>query len=573
MRLNVIRSKNATSFYVIKSQRINKINTTTIVEKLGTEAQLREKLNGQDPYEWAKAHVDELNRKEKEGKESIVHAEYNPNTQIDKSIPVRFKGGYLFLEKLYNELGLHQICQSIKSNSRIEYDLNSIVSRLLYTRILCPGSKKNAFELSQSFIEPANFDLHQIYRALDVLQKNSEMIQAEVYKNSVKQTKRNTNVLYYDCTNFFFEIEEESGLRQYGVSKEHRPNPIVQMGMFMDGDGILLSFCINKGNINEQSTLKPLEKQILRDFELSKFIVCTDAGLSSKDNRQYNVMGERSFITVQSIKTLKAAHKEWALEPGGWRLQGSKEVYDLSTIDEEIHEKSIFFKEQWLEINGVMQRFVVTFSIAYRNYLASIRERQISRLIHTLENNPGSLSHKNPNDNKRFLNTTYCTKEGEVAKTKIHSLNNEAIAKEAMYDGFYGICTNLDGDISQIISVNKRRWEIEECFRIMKSEFKARPVYLSIDERIEAHFLTCFLSLILLRLMEKRLNERYTAEELISQLKDMDFQLLKGQGYIPLYQRTDLTDSLHAAFGFQTDRSIVSIKQMKAIQRISKKSL
>lgn len=573
MRLQLSKTPNATSFYIVKSVYENKVRTSKIVEKLGTEVQLREKLNGQDPYEWAKAYVAELNRKEKEGKEAIIHAEYNPNTQIDKGVPVRFKGGYLFLQKLYHELGLDQICKSIENSSKIEYDLNSILSRLLYTRILCPGSKKNAFELSQRLIEPPHFDLHQVYRGLDAIQKNSDMIQAEVYKNSVKHVKRNTNVLYYDCTNFFFEIEEENGLRQYGVSKEHRPNPIVQMGLFMDGDGIPLSFCISKGNTNEQGTLKPLEKQILRDFELSKFIVCTDAGLSSKENRQYNVMGERSFITVQSIKTLKSANKEWALEPKGWRLQGSHEKYDISSIDEVLHEKSIFYKEQWLEIGGVMQRLVVTYSIAYRNYLASIRERQITRLVQTIEKNPSSLSRKNPSDNKRFLTTTHCTKEGEVAKTKIHSINEEAIAKEAMYDGFYGICTNLDGDISQIIAINKRRWEIEECFRIMKTEFKARPVYLSVDERIEAHFLTCFLSLILLRLMEKRLDGQYTASELISQLRDMDFQLLKGQGYIPLYQRTDLTDSLHAAFGFQTDKSIVSLKQMKAIQRFSKKSL
>lgn len=573
MRLNLVKSKNATSFYVIRSQRINKINKTTIVEKLGTEAELREKLNGQDPYEWAKAYVEELNRKEKEGIEAIIRAEYNPNKQIPREARVRFNGGYLFLQKIYHELGLNTICNSIKSNSKIEYDLNSILSRLLYTRILCPGSKKNAFELSKSLIEPPQFDLHQVYRALDVLQKNSDFIQAEVYKNSVKRSKRNTKVLYYDCTNFFFEIEEESGLRQYGVSKEHRPNPIVQMGLFMDGDGIPLSFCINKGNTNEQGTMKPLEKQILRDFELSKFIVCTDAGLSSKDNRQYNVMGERSFITVQSIKTLKAANKDWALEPKGWRLQGSNQRYDLSDLNEEEHESSIFYKEQWLEIGGVMQRLVVTYSIAYRNYLASIRERQLSRLIHTMETNPASLTKKSTNDNKRFLTTTYCTQEGEIAKKKTHSLNTEAIAKEAMYDGFYGVCTNLDGDISQIIAINKRRWEIEECFRIMKTEFKARPVYLSRDERIEAHFLTCFLSLILLRFLEKRLGERFTTHDLITQLKDMDFQLLEGQGYIPLYQRTELTDSLHAAVGFQTDRSIVSIKQMKAIQRISKKTL
>ena len=281
MRLSIVKSPNASQYYVIKDYYNGKKRTSKIVEKLGNDKELRERLNGRDPYEWAREYIAELNRLEKEGLEPEVIARYSPAKQIDKDVRQSYHGGYLFLQSLFHELGFHRIGEKIEKNYKAEYSLSGILASLLYTRILFPGSKRSAHEISKSFLEGPAFELHQVYRALDIISKESDFIQSELYKNSVKQAGRNTGVLYYDCTNFFFEIEEESGLRQYGVSKEHRPSPIVQMGLFMDGDGIPLAFSINQGNSNEQLTLKPLEKKILSDFELSRFVVCTDAGLRS----------------------------------------------------------------------------------------------------------------------------------------------------------------------------------------------------------------------------------------------------------------------------------------------------
>ncbi len=283
MRLSISKSKNSTSLYVIKSIYENGVRTTKIVEKLGTTKELESKLNGQDPIEWAKKYIEELNKKEKEDKRDII-VKYSPVKVIEKDENRLFNGGYLFIQQIYYALGLHKICNEISSKYKFSFDLNSVLSRLTYGRILFPASKLATNQLAEKFIEPPNFELQHIYRALEVIAKESNFIQSELYANSLKISKRNTGVLFYDCTNFFFEIEQESGIKQYGLSKEHRPNPIVQMGLFMDGDGIPLAFSINKGNTNEQITLNPLEKQILSDFNLSKFIVCTDAGLASIDS-------------------------------------------------------------------------------------------------------------------------------------------------------------------------------------------------------------------------------------------------------------------------------------------------
>lgn len=567
MRLQVSKTRNAASLYVVKSTYINGVHSSKIVEKLGTEAELREKLNGRDPYEWAKEYIAELNRQEKEGKEPSVIAKYSPASRLEKDVQQSFHGGYLFLQRLYYELGFPKICDQITKKHAFEYDLNSILSRLLYTRILFPGSKRSTCELSKRFIEQPNFDLHQIYRALDVMNAESDLIQSELYKNSLKLSKRNTSVLYYDCTNYFFEIEQEDGLKQYGISKEHRPNPIVQMGLFMDGDGIPLAFSMQAGNTNEQQTLKPLEKQILKDFGLSKFVVCTDAGLACHANREYNTMGERSFIVTQSLKQLTAPLQEWALEPRGWHLSGEAGSFDLTTLDEDQYRDSVFCKEQWVTIKGLRQRMVVTYSLAYRNYQRNIREGQINRAMQAIQIGASKVSKVNPNDYKRFITQTHCTDEGEVSNKTLYVLNQEVIAKEAAFDGFYAICTNLEADVTDIIRVNKRRWEIEECFRIMKSEFKARPVYLSRDQRIKAHFMVCFLSLVLYRYLEKRLDGRFTCQEIISQLRDMNFNQCKDFGYIPTYMRTDLTDVLHDVFGFRTDYEILTLKKLKQIQK------
>lgn len=575
MRLKVSRSKNAASLYVTKTVYIDNKEKTITVEKLGTEKELREKLNGEDPYEWAKKYIAELNRKEKEETRKVL-IPYKQSSLIEKNEQRSFNGGYLFLQDLYHKLGLHSICDDISKKYKFTYNLDSILSRLVYGRIIHPSSKLNTYKQSQLLLEQPDFELQHVYRALEVIAAESDFIQAELYKNSLRFAKRNDRILYYDCTNYFFEIEQDDGLKQYGPSKEHRPNPIVEMGLFMDGDGIPLAFSIHSGNTNEQQTLQPLEQQIINDFSLSKFIVCTDAGLSSNDNRKFNDAGNRAFITTQSIKKLRKHLKEWALSTDSWHLEGCNSTFDIAEIEKndvlyEKYRNSTFYKERWITENGLEQKLIVTFSFKYRNYQKTIRNRQIERATKLIETKPTALKKYNQNDYKRFVNKTSITTDGEIAEKDIYSIDTDAITKEEMFDGFYAVCTNLDDDASAITRINHRRWEIEECFRIMKSEFKARPVYLSRDDRIKAHFTTCFLSLVIYRYLEKQLNNRYTSSEIIDTLKNMNFYSVDGEGFIPTYTRPDLTDALHDAFGFRTDYQIVTTKQIKKIFKDTKK--
>lgn len=576
MRLKVTKSKNAASLYVIKSVYNNKTqsNSSVIVEKLGTEAELREKLNGQDPYEWANNYIAELNQKEKELKRDVI-VKYYQSKLIDKDKQRSFNGGYLFLQQLYHQLGLHRICKEISNSYRFTFNLDSILSRLIYGRILFPSSKLNTYRESKSLLEQPAFELQHVYRALEVISKETDFIQSELYKNSLSISKRNDRILYYDCTNYFFEIEQENGLKQYGFAKDHKPNPIVEMGLFMDGDGIPLAFSIHSGNTNEQTTLRPLEEKILKDFELSKFIVCTDAGLSSTENRKFNNKKNRAFITTQSVKKLKKHLKEWALDPSGWRLSGTNKTFDIGMLnqDELTYEKykaEIFFKERWIKEDGLEQKLIVTFSLKYRDYQRQIRNRQLERAIKLIQTRPSDIKKKSQNDFKRFISPTNITNDGEIADKVIYSLNEQAIANEKMYDGFYAICTNLDDDASTITKINNRRWEIEESFRLMKSEFKARPVYLSRDDRIQAHFTTCFLALTLFRYLEKKLGEQFTSHNIVTELRELNFYSIPAEGYIPTYTRTDFTDALHEAFGFRTDYQIVSTKLMKKIYKDTK---
>lgn len=576
MRLSLIKSKNTTQFYVIESYRdTNGKNTSRIVEKLGNEQDVLKKANGTDPVAWAKKYVEQLNKKELEKNRKII-IEKSQNIQIPMNQQSFFNCGYLFLEKIYYELGLHNICKDISKKFNFEFDLNDILSKLVYGRIIFPSSKLATKEHAKKFIEQPNFELHDIYRALEVISKENDFIQSELYKNSLQISKRNTGILYYDCTNYFFEIEEEDGLKQYGISKEHRPNPIVQMGLFMDGDGVPLAFNINSGNTNEQVTMTPLEEKIIEDFELSKFVVCTDAGLASNNNRKFNDKNNKAFITTQSIKKLKVHLKEWALNPSGWKIVGSNETYNINEIEnsnEKVnrYKDCIFFKERWINENNLEQKFIVTYSLKYKNYQRNIRDAQIQRARKAINTKGFKLDKKNQNDFKRFITKINVTNDGEIATKKVFSINQNLIAEEEKYDGFYGICTNLDDEVSEIIKVNKRRWEIEECFRIMKTEFKSRPVYLSRDDRIIAHFITCYIALLIYRLLEKRLDEKFTVDQIIECLRNMNMLYEKSKGFLPAYTRTELTDMLHENFGFRTDYEIITEKNFKKIFKDIKK--
>lgn len=574
MRIMKGRSKDPT-FHVIRDIRRNGIRSTEIMENLGRASEICKKYNVTDADAWAREYVNKLRDENKEKGHKVL-IPFNTNVMIEKDERLLYNAGYLFLQRIYYQLGLPSICRKISKSGSFEYNLDSILSRLVYGRILYPSSKLSCFEQSQKLLEKPDFDLHQIYRALSVLSENSDLIQSELYKRSGKVIKRSTGILYYDCTNYFFELEKESGLKQYGPSKEHRPNPIVQMGLFMDRSGIPLAFCINPGNQNEQLSLKPLEQKIMKDFELSKFVVCTDAGLSSVDNRRFNNYGERSFITTQSIKKLKDELKKWALDPTGWRLEGSEEEHDISKLEDSPEErKKIYYKQRFIEGYdeerdiSFDQNLIVTFSMKYKIYQQTIRNRQVERAIKYL-NKPDSVDKRSQNDARRFVTKTSLTKDGEVAETAVYELDEAAIAREAQYDGFYAVCTNLDDDPPEIAKINRGRWEIEESFRIMKSEFEARPVYLQRDDRIKAHFLTCFIALLIYRILEKKLGEEYTCEEIIKCLREMDMRKIGNSGYIPVYTRTKLTDALHEYSGFRTDYEITTPKSMAGIIRRTK---
>ena len=391
MRLKISKSKNVKLYYVIKTIYVDGKEKTITVEKLGNEQEVLKKSKGVDPVVWAKKYVEQLNKKEQENNLEII-IKKSTSRLIPKDGQNLFNCGYFFLEKIYYELGLNKICYEISKKYSFKYDLNNILSNLLYGRIIFPSSKLATFELSKKFIEQPNFELQHIYRALEVISKENEFIQSELYKNSLKKSKRNTGILYYDCTNYFFETECEEGLKQYGPSKEHRPNPIVQMGLFMDGDGIPLAFNITSGNTNEQTTLTPTEKKILNDFKLSRFIVCTDAGLASMANRKFNNKEDRAFITTQSIKKLKAHLKNWALDTKGWRLSESSKEYDISKLEEteesrKFYKDKTFYKERWIKENGLEQKLIVTYSLKYKNYQRRHFNEHItyySRKCHTM---------------------------------------------------------------------------------------------------------------------------------------------------------------------------------------------
>jgi len=589
MKLTVTKSKNSACFYVQKSIRKKGGGTTSItIEKLGNLEEVRSKAGGKDPYVWAQEYVDELNRREYEEQKEII-VSYSPAKLIKKGEQKSYNCGYLFLQKIYYSLGLDKICKTISSRHLFEYDLNDILSKLVYTRILYPSSKLESNRQAAKFLEEPSFELYDIYRALSVLAKENDFIQSELYKNSQKVIERRNDILYYDCTNYYFELEEADDLRKYGKSKQHQPLPIVGMGLFMDNDGIPLAFDIYPGNRNEQPTLKPLEKKILKDYGLDQIIVCTDAGLSSKTNRKFNdktIGGERlrSFITTQSVKQLPEHLKEFALDPDGWHLTGDNREYNINELDEDIYRDAVFYKDRWIKedlsvrkikkgAKPLEQHLIVSFSLKYKNYQRRIRQGQIERAQDMISSGKYKQRPKNQNDPHRFIYRDNVSENGEVCDIEVPYLNTALIEEEERYDGFYAVCTNLDDmGIDEIIRINRKRWEIEECFRIMKTEFKARPVYLQREDRIKAHFLTCFISLFTYRILEKKLDEKYTVEEIIQTLRDMNlYRPGEKLGYNPAYTRTELTDDLHAVCGFRTDYEITSDLNMKKVIRETKK--
>ena len=573
MRVTTSKSKNAESFYISKGYVNDKgVSTSVIIRKLGT---LKDLLPEHGPTRddvmvWAKeqARIETLKYK-REKEEKQIKLTFHADRPLDYDKQVFSRGGYLFLQSIYYQLQINKICRKLKQKHKFKYDINAILSDMIYARILEPRSKRSSYKAASEFLEKPSYKLHDVYRALDVLGAECDLIQAELYKNSHFLGARNDKVLYYDCSNYYFEIEQEDGNKKYGKSKEHRPNPIIQMGLFMDGDGIPLAFSTFAGNANEQTSLKPLEKKILGEFGCQKFIYCSDAGLGSESIREYNHMGERAYIVTQSIKKLKKEEKEWALDPQGFKKVSDDTPVDITKLNS--NDKGLYYKDEPYTTKKLHQRLIITYSPKYAAYQRTIRDKQVERAQKMLDSGNTKKNRKNPNDPARFIEKTAVTPEGEAADIK-YSLDENKITEETLYDGLYAVCTDLlDDNVADILKVSEGRWQIEECFRIMKTDFSARPVYLQDENRIQAHFLICFLALTIYRFLEKKMDLKYTCEELLETLKAINFAEIQEQGYIPLYKREAITDDLHEACGFRTDYQFITKSKMRTIQKKSKR--
>ena len=495
---------------------------------------------------------------------------FHSNRLLDYDRKKLFNGGYLFLQSVYYGLKLDSVCRRIRNRHQFRFDLNAILSDLVYARILEPSSKSSSFQAAKRFLEPPSYELHDVYRALSVLAQELDFIQAEVYKNSFFFGKRNNRFLYYDCTNYYFEVGQEDGMKKYGKSKGHRPNPIIQMGLFTDGDGLPLAFSLFPGSQNEQKSMKPLEQKILQQFGCRKFIYCSDAGLASEDNRVFNHMGERSFIVTQSIKKLPAEDREWALDGKGFKRLSDGSPVDISRLTEEDRD-GLFYKEEPYTAKKLHQRLIITYSPKYAAYQKAVRAEQISRAEKMVASGSLKKQRRNPNDPARFVNRIAVTKEGEKADVHYY-LDLDKIAEEEKYDGLYAVCTDLlDDEVSEILKVSEGRWQIEDCFRTMKTDFSARPVYVSREDRIRAHFLTCFLALLVFRLLKREVKSSCTTCQLLEVLRGMEFADVQEQGFTPVYERTLLTDGLHEACGFRTDYEFITKRKMKEIEKKSKR--
>ena len=577
MYVNITGSKNNKDVYIYQSfRKANGKPSSRIYKKLGKYNELLQKFSGNEEkmMEWARAEAAKETTLYNQQKEQIS-VTFSQVARIPLEEERLFNVGYLFLQQLCSELRFDNICRNIRNRHRFTYDIHAILTDLIYARILAPSSKMSSYSFCHSLLEPPKYSLQNVYRALSVMAEESDYIQEELYRNSNFVHHRNTKILYYDCTNYYFEIEEESGDKKYGKNKEHRPNPIVTMGLFMDADGIPLAFDIFPSNQNEQLTLKPLETKVIKDFDCSEFIFCSDAGLGSVKNRFLNSFGNRSYVITYSLKKMKQEDREIALNPTQFRLPGSNKMIDLRTLDETDPEvfHTIYYKEVPLVTGSMNETIIVTYSPKYKAYQQKIRGRQVERAMKMIQG-PGKCRRgKNQNDPARFIHKTSVTPDGEIADQALYALDEERIREEAMYDGFYAVVTNLEDDPSEIIKINKRRWEIEENFRIMKSDFEARPVYVQRDDRIKAHFLTCYISLLVYRLLEKKLGEEFTCNQILETLREMNMTLLsKDNGYIPAYKRTKLTDALHNTFKFRTDFEFITKSSMRSIISNTKKA-
>lgn len=598
-RIKTNKYPNTQSYCIIEDYKRNGKRTTRVVENIGNyqKVSILAKEQGIDVDTWLDNYLNDYRKRNGLilNDEKVIIEKYS-NRIIPKNKINKFNVGYLFLKDIYYSLKLDKIIKYITEKYKFEFDLNEVLCNLVFSRIIYPSSKLKTYELSKNFIETPKYNLENLYRGLTYLNSDLDYIQKQLYSNSKSVIDRNTKIMYFDCTNYYFDINEETELQKYGHGKDGKAKPLVGMGLFMDGNGLPIAMNIFPGSDSETKQLIPLQKQIANDFDLEdkKTIICTDAAMCTDEIKQFNIKDGRSFVITQSIKKLKQIYKDEIFKDDNWRIVGDlTHIYKLSDIlnDEEksiMHYETVFYKIVQTETAHVVQDLIVTFQIKYRDYLRNVRNGQIERakkkISSTNKGDKIKLSN-NPNDYRRLIkedvevmeskkksnnekNSNSLNESSKKEKYSYsYSIDEDIIKEEEKYDGYYGITTNLNGDISEILAISKNRWEIEESFRILKTDFDSGTIHLSREDRIKAHFLTCFISLLIYRILENKLNYKYTHNQIIEKLREMEVYEEKGSGYSPAYVRTDLTDDLHEIFGFRTDYEIISYKDFEKIFR------
>ena len=601
------------TYYIQQGFRNGKKTTTKNIKRLGKHSELL--LITDDPLEYAKNEVKKMNEEYRSGRsEFIVTMDFNeriPSTDSPCSNSTSLNIGYLYLKDIYAKLNLSDFFKSVSSDRKITYDCNKICQFLTYARILDPASKYGTYDKLDTYYEKPQFEYQHMIRFLDILDRNSDKYLKHLFDNSENIVKRDTSVMYYDCTNYFFETEKPDeeivdevtgeiilGLRQFGISKENKTSPIVEMGLIMDSRGIPISMCIHPGNTNEQLTAVPLEKEVIRMTGNKKFIYCADAGLGSYNIRKFNDMGGRAYIVTQSVKKLGQEIKNIVFNDSNYHLLSNDDAITLkemrtfdkkdannlslyndfaykvipanTAMDTGLYEEKVYKngRTKKVKTKGTLHQYIiVTFSRKMMEYQRTIRERQLERAKKLLRLKDPEKIKKGPNDIRRFLKNT-------SSDTANYVLDMDKIHEEEKYDGFYAVATNLDDSAKDILAVAQNRYKIEDCFRIMKTNFDARPVFLRKPERIRAHFLICYTALLIYRLMECKLDDNLThvtTSNLIKTLRNMNVVNMDDMYYKSIYSGSQALDALERCFELQLNRKYYRPSDLnKIVKKFSK---
>ena len=601
------------TYYIQQGFRNGKKTTTKNIKRLGKHSELL--LITDNPLEYAKNEVKKMNEEYRSGRsEFIVTMDFNeriPSTDSPCSNSTSLNIGYLYLKDIYAKLNLSDFFKSVSSDRKITYDCNKICQLLTYARILDPASKYGTYDKLDTYYEKPQVEYQHMIRFLDILDRNSDKYLKHLFDNSENIVKRDTSVMYYDCTNYFFETEKPDeeivdevtgeiilGLRQFGISKENKTSPIVEMGLIMDSRGIPISMCIHPGNTNEQLTAVPLEKEVIRMTGNKKFIYCADAGLGSYNIRKFNDMGGRAYIVTQSVKKLGQEIKNIVFNDSNYRLLSNDDAITLkemrtfdkkdannlslyndfaykvipanTPMDTGLYEEKVYKngRTKKVKTKGTLHQYIiVTFSRKMMEYQRTIRERQLERAKKLLRLKDPEKIKKGPNDIRRFLKNT-------SSDTANYVLDMDKIYEEEKYDGFYAVATNLDDSAKDILAVAQNRYKIEDCFRIMKTNFDARPVFLRKPERIRAHFLICYTALLIYRLMECKLDDNLThvtTSNLIKTLRNMNVVNMDDMYYKSIYSGSQALDALERCFELQLNRKYYRPSDLnKIVKKFSK---